>query len=122
MLKPSLGVGAGGRYKTHTRIVTSDPKHSHSRRDCKTDVRASALVSAFHNSMKGTLLVILGCVSLAAGYESALLKHFEMDVHQFEVSGVIVAFTYDCAGARPCDHHRCKRGLAAALDPLSCLF
>ena len=68
--------------------------------------------------MKVTLLVILGCFSLAAGYEDNLSKHFEVDIHQFEVSGVIVLFTHDCAGGRPCDHHRCEIGVAAILGLL----
>lgn len=99
--------------------VRSAREHSHSHRDGKTKTRASALVSALHDIMKGALLVVLGCLSLASAYGDIAAKHFEMDIHQFEVSGNILAYAYDCAGARPCDHHRCEVGVAAILGFLS---
>ncbi|CAK0787246.1 hypothetical protein CVIRNUC_010463 [Coccomyxa viridis] len=34
--------------------------------------------------MKGALLVVLGCLSLASAYGDIAAKHFEMDIHQFE--------------------------------------
>ena len=99
--------------------MRSARKHSHSRRDGEAKIRASALSSALHDSMKGALLVVLGCLLLASGYGDIASKHFEMDIHRFEVSGVILAYAYDCAGARPCDHHRCEVGVAAILGFLS---
>ena len=99
--------------------VRSAHEHSHSHRDGKIKIRASAPVSALHDSMKGALLVVLGCISLAASYEDIISKHFEINIHQFEVSGVILAFVYDCAGARPCDRPLCEMGVAVILSFLS---